>query len=181
MTNELPWWLSDLAFPTVVALISGVGGTVLWEAVIKPHQDRRRVAEALRVEIQVNGNMIELAQAQRAAMLADESTSPGAREVPISHFSLGTQTFDALASSVAELGQATAYEVVALYHQYGRVNAFADQHQRAFEAYKAAAGDVGPRAAAWNDVASVADVLRVQLDEAVQLSRKVWDLLGKVR
>lgn len=117
--ENLPWWLTQLVLPVVVAVVSGIGGSVLWEGVVRARRDRKALVAALRAEIAGN---IHLAQYYTLERFPRDS-------IPAT-FRLQTVVFSAVANRLGDLDAGEIYRVAGIYRIFDELNRHAERfHQ----------------------------------------------------
>jgi hypothetical protein len=98
---------------SILGLFGGVGATVVWEGLIKPHLDRRNLSRSLATEILANRTRLVRA-------LATRNSDP--RKLPFS-LHLSTIVFESVAERIAELPEEILPDLIRLFHQFVYVNA----------------------------------------------------------
>ena len=130
---DLPWWLSQLLLPMAVALVSGIGGSILWEGVLRARRDRLALVAALRAEIQ---NNVHHAQYYASKRKSRESIPPT--------FRLQDVVFRAVANRLGDLDPEEIGRVAGCYRLFDELNRHVERY-RELQHFRATAdsGDGG--------------------------------------
>jgi hypothetical protein len=157
----MPEWLAILLpglGTTLIAIVSGAGGSALLELYYKPRRDRRRAAAILYSEILHNAQFLR-------SHIAFRVQKP--REIP-QDFKLSRLGFDAVTAQATELPVPVVRRLIKLYNQIDGLNQQVQAHNHSLEAFFALERDSPLRERMNRDLNTMVDVFQTGVDNTLQ-------------